>query len=68
MIAMKTTAVARALGVPVYAVHNWVRHGIVPVPPKDSSGHYLWSPPDVAAVRRARDERRPGADATPTGR
>ena len=59
---MKTTPAARHLGVPVYALLNWVRHGLLAAPPRDSSGHFVWGPEHLAAARRvAQRRRRPAA-------
>ena len=38
----KTPQAARAVGVREYTLHNWVRYGVIPPPPKDSSGHFSW--------------------------
>lgn len=55
----KTTTTARELGVPVYALLNWIRYGVIPMPPKDDSGHFLWNSDSILAAQIARDERRP---------
>ena len=57
----KTTAVARELAIPTYLLHNWVRYGLLQVPAKDTSNHMIWSPADVEAARRLRDERQPAS-------
>lgn len=54
----KTTSTARELGVPVYALHNWIRHGVIPAPQRDDSGHFVWGSADIETARRVRDERR----------
>jgi len=55
----KTTTTARELGVPVYALLNWIRYEVIPTPPRDDSGHFLWDSESILAAQIARDERRP---------
>lgn len=55
----KTTTAARELNVPVYALHNWIRHGVIPAPQRDDSGHFVWGAVDIETARRVRDVRRP---------
>lgn len=56
---MKTTTAARELGVPVYTLLNWIRYQVIPTPPRDDSGHFLWTSESILAARKIRDERRP---------
>jgi hypothetical protein len=53
----KTTATARQIGVPPSQLLGWVRHGVIPIPQRDDSGHYLWDESLIAAACQARDER-----------
>lgn len=59
----KTTATARELGVRVYTLLNWIRYGVIPRPPQDDTGHFLWGHAEIEAARRARDERCPPSPA-----
>jgi hypothetical protein len=55
----KTTQVSQEEKIPVYNLLNWIRHGVIPRPAKDSSGHWVWFAADVAAARRVWEQRRP---------
>jgi DNA-binding transcriptional MerR regulator len=57
--ALKTTEAARRTGMTVHTLHNYVRHGVIPPPPRDGSGHYLWLEGDIAAALEAWELRRP---------
>lgn len=53
----KTTATARQIGVPPSMLLGWIRHGLLPTPQRDDSGHYLFGEDDIAAACRVRDQR-----------
>src|SRR5262245_28319046 len=54
---VKTPAAAKILGIGFQKLHRLVRDGIIPAPGRDTSGHYTWSPADLAAARKALAER-----------
>jgi hypothetical protein len=56
---LKSSAAARALGVPYYRLFELIRSGKLPPPPKDTSGDYVWSEQDIEAARRALMARQP---------
>ena len=58
----KTTATARLIGVPPSMLLGWIRHGLLPAPQRDDSGHYLFGADDIAAACRLRDQRRARPD------
>ena len=58
----KTTATARLIGVPPSMLLGWIRYGLLAVPPRDDSGHYLFRADDIAAACRLRDQRRARPD------
>ena len=50
----KTQAVVRQLGVAYHRLLSAMRNGkINPLPSKDISGHYAWTPDDVERARQA---------------
>jgi hypothetical protein len=56
---LKTPAAASALGMTYTQLMSLLRYGKIPLPSKDSSGHYIWSAENLEAVRlslRQRDE------------
>lgn len=57
LIYRKTTATARQIGVPPSRLLGWVRHGVLPTPQRDDSGHFLWDENLIAAACQARDDR-----------
>jgi hypothetical protein len=51
---LKTPELCRRLGVPHGRLANHIRNGkITPLPAKDSSGDYVWTPEDVKRARKA---------------
>jgi DNA-binding transcriptional MerR regulator len=60
MTKLKTAQMARAEGLPVYTLLNWIRYGLIRPPERDCTGHYWWGAEDIDAVRRVIAERRPG--------
>lgn len=55
---LKTPAVAALLGVAYHRLYSLLRYRVVPPPAeRDSSGHMLWTPAEVAAARAAIAER-----------
>ena len=57
--ALKTTEAARRNGMTVHTLHNYVRHGLIPPPARDGSGHFLWLEDDIARAREAWESRQP---------
>jgi hypothetical protein len=55
---LKTPAAATALGMPYTRLMSMLRYRKVRPPHKDSSGHYIWSPEDLEAVRRVLEAER----------
>lgn len=53
----KTCEVCRELSVRAWNVHNWLRYNLLARPGRDASGDLVWSPEDVAALRRLIAER-----------
>jgi hypothetical protein len=49
----KSSAVARALGIPYSRLFSLIREGKITPPAKDGSGDYVWSALDVERARRA---------------
>lgn len=54
---MKTPIAARQLKIPYSRLMSLLRYGKIPAPHKDSSGDYLWAENDLAAARRALEDR-----------
>jgi hypothetical protein len=50
---MKTPLVAKLLAVNYPLVRSLIRDGRMEAPPKDTSGHYLWSESDIERARAA---------------
>jgi hypothetical protein len=50
---IKTPIAARRLNVPYTQLMSLLRHGKITPPQKDTSGDYLWTEEDLAAVRTA---------------
>src|SRR5262249_6703348 len=50
---LKTSAVARLLGIQYVQLFSLIRNGRLEPPSKDSSGDYVWLPEDVERARQA---------------
>jgi hypothetical protein len=58
---MKTPEVAKLIGRNYWSLINAIRSGRIPLPQKDSSGHYVWQTEDVERARNALSKPRPQA-------
>jgi hypothetical protein len=54
---LKTSQVSHVLNVPYHRLINLIRYSLIPPPPKDYSGDYLWGDGDVDAARVALAQR-----------
>lgn len=50
---MKTVRVARLLKTTATNLVNSIRNNRIPAPPKDESGHYVWTESEINAARKA---------------
>ena len=64
---LKTPAAATLLGVPYTQLMSLLRYGKIQPPPKDSSGHYVWTLESLETARRVLGAR-PVTSARPSGR
>jgi hypothetical protein len=55
---LKTTAAARALGVPYHALYALLRDNKLPPPARDSSGDFCWTPENLELARQVLRTRR----------
>jgi hypothetical protein len=53
IIPKKSSAVADELGVPYFTLYNLLRYRKIPLPERDSSGDFVWSPSNIDAAKKA---------------